>query len=256
MTEPVCRSPRGQVVQLRAGPAIVLGHPVRLGEDQVLGDLAQRPVPGKGGNGVLLLGSGERQVGGKEEGPGHEAGDILDEAGVLERVDHALAHDDVGLEELHDDERQGLVVVVYFRDQAGRMARLYGQGHLLVVGARQGQGPALAHQAHIGQRLLDGDAARRPADDEHQIEIAVPDLLHPPVLGAAAEPRAHHLNPGQIASQAGLVMGMKAARNHARLAVHALSPACLPISANLSRHAKQCPIVVAGMPLGAARQIR
>ena len=46
-------------------PAVLLGLTVRIGEDQVFRDLAQRMVAGERRNPVLLLGSGNREVGRK-----------------------------------------------------------------------------------------------------------------------------------------------------------------------------------------------
>lgn len=49
-----------QAVEIRRGPAVLLGDAVGIGEDQVLGDLAQRMVAGEGRDALLLLGRGER----------------------------------------------------------------------------------------------------------------------------------------------------------------------------------------------------
>ena len=103
--------------------------------------------------------------------------------------DQPLAHDDMRLEQLHHDERQRLVVVQHRRHEAGRELRLLRQGEIFVMGARQRQRPALADEAHVGQRLLHGDAALRALDDEDEVEIAVADLGDRPGGGLAAEPR-------------------------------------------------------------------
>src|SRR3712207_6943031 len=43
-------------------------------------------------------------------------------------------------------------------------------------GALEGQRPALADEAHIGQRLLHHEAAGRALHDEDEVEVAVADL--------------------------------------------------------------------------------
>ena len=84
------------------------------------------------------------------------------------------------LEQLHDDERKRLIVVEHGRHQSWRQPGLMRQRQIFVMGARQRQRPALADQTHIGQRLLDGDSAFCPLDDEHEIEVAVADLADRP----------------------------------------------------------------------------
>ena len=87
-----------------------------------------------------------------------------------------------------DDERKRLVVVQHGRHQPGRQPRLMRERQIFVMRARQRQRPAFADEAHIGQRLLDGDAARSPLDDEHEVEVAVADLADRPGGGRSAEP--------------------------------------------------------------------
>ena len=71
----------------------------------------------------------------------------------------------------------------------GARAGLVRQRQMFVVRTRQRQRPALADQAHIGQRLLDGDSAVAAAYDEDEIEIAVADLADGPAGRRSAQPR-------------------------------------------------------------------
>jgi hypothetical protein len=64
--------------------------------------------------------------------------------------------------------------------------------------ARQRQRPALADEAHVRQRLLDGDAAHVPLYDEHEIEVAVADLADRPGCWRAAKPGRDRGKPGEV----------------------------------------------------------
>jgi hypothetical protein len=101
------------------GPAILFGLEVRLGEDQVLGDLAQRMIASERGDALLLLRCWNREVGAEEQRPRQEGRDILDKAGITNSGNEPLAHDDVRLEQFHGDEGERLVVVKHGRHQSG-----------------------------------------------------------------------------------------------------------------------------------------
>ena len=96
---------RGIGIELRRGPAVELRHAVGIGEDQVLGDLAQRGVAGEGGDHRLLPVRRQRKVGGEVERARHEGRDVVGEFRIDGRRDHAAPHDDVRLEQLHHDQR-------------------------------------------------------------------------------------------------------------------------------------------------------
>ena len=143
-------------------PAVLLGLAVGIGEDQILGDLAERMVAGERGDALLLLGGGNREVGREEQRARQKGRDVPDKARIERAGNQPLAHDDMRLDQLHDDEGERLVVVQHRRHQTGRQPGLMRERQIFVMRARQRQRPALADEPHIGQRLLDGDAARRP----------------------------------------------------------------------------------------------
>ena len=191
---------RGRIEPGR-GPAILLGLAVGIGEDQILGDLAQRVVARERGDPLLLLRGGNREVGGEEQRPRQEGRDVFDKARIERAGNQPLAHDDVRLEQLHGDERERLVVVKHRRHQTGRQPRLMHERQIFIVRARQRQRPALADQTHIGQRLLDGDSALAPLDDEHEIEVAVADLADRPGRRRSSELRGDGGKPRKVVPQ-------------------------------------------------------
>lgn len=191
----------GERIEIRRSPAVLLGDAVRIGEDQILGDLAQRMVAGESCDALLLLGRRHREVGGEEQCPRHEGGDVIDKARILRARNHPLAHDDVGLEQLHHRQRQGLVVMQQRRHEAGRELGLPRQSEIFVMSPGQRQRPALADEADIGQRLLHGDAAAAALDDENEIEIAVADFGDRPGGRLAAEGRGEIRNAREIVPQ-------------------------------------------------------
>ena len=54
------------------------------------------------------------------------------------------------------------------------------------MGAIERQRPALAHHAHVGQRLLDHHATGTAGDDEYQIEVAIAHFTDLPLCRVAA----------------------------------------------------------------------
>ena len=192
-------------VEPRLRPAVLLGHAIGIGEDQVLGDLAQRMVAGERRDPLLLLGGGKREVGREKQRARQEGRDVADKARIERAGNQPLAHDDMRLDQLHDDEREPLIVVQHGRHQAGRQPRLMRQRQIFVMRARQRQRPAFADEPHIGQRLLDGDAARGPLDDEHEVEVAVADLADRPGGRRAAKPGGDRREPCEVVPQIGLM---------------------------------------------------
>ena len=128
-----------------------------------------------------------------------------DKARIERAGNQPLAHDDMRLDQLHHDEREPLIVVQHSRHQSGRQPRLMRQRQIFVMRARQRQRPAFADEAHIRQRLLDGDAARGPLDDEHEIEVAVADLADRPGSGCAAKPGRDRREPREVVPQIGFM---------------------------------------------------
>ena len=185
-------------------PAILFRQTVGVGEDEVLGDLAQRVVAGEGGKTRLLLGGGKREVRGEEQRACQEGRQVLGEARIARARDQPAPQDDVGLEELHHDELQGLVEMQDLGNEARRQLRLAPQGKVLVMGARQRQRPALPDEAHEGKRLFHRDAAMGAFDDEDEVQIAVTDLAHRPGCALLAETLARGRNAGEIAGKIGL----------------------------------------------------
>ena len=110
-----------------------------------------------------------------------------------------------GSNQLHDDEREPLIVVQHVRHQTGRQPRLMRQRQIFVMRARQRQRPAFADETHVWQRLLDGDAARGSLDDEHEIEIAIANLDDRPGSGRAAQPDRDRRDLCEVIPQLGLM---------------------------------------------------
>ena len=102
-------------------------------------------------------------------------------------------------------EREGLIVMQHRRHQPGRQPGLMRQRQIFVMRARQRQRPAFADEPYIGQRLLDGDAARGPLDDEHEVEVAVADLADRPGSRLAAKPGRDRREPCKVIPQIGLM---------------------------------------------------
>ena len=76
---------------------------------------------------------------------------------------------------------------------------------MLEEGAAHGQGPALADQPDIGQRLLQHHAAFGPFDHENQVEIAVAHFADLPVRRLAAEVGRNGRDIRQIGGNVGLL---------------------------------------------------
>jgi hypothetical protein len=156
-------------------------------------------------NPLLLLGCGNREVGREKQRARQKGRDVTDKAQIERAGNQPLAHDDVRFEQFHDDERERLVVVQHRRHQSGRQPRLMRQRQIFVMRARQRQRPALADEAHVRQRLLDGDAARGPLDDEHEVEVAVADLADRPGSGCAAKTGRDRGKPREVIPQIGFM---------------------------------------------------
>lgn len=144
-------------------------------------------VAGEGGDPLLLLGRRYSEIGRQEQRPRQKGRDIIDKARIGPAGHQPLAHDDVRLEQLHDDKRERLIVVQHIRHERGRQPGLLRQRQIFVMRARQRQRPALADKPHVRQRLLDGNAARRSLDNKHEVEVAVADLADRPRSRRTAE---------------------------------------------------------------------
>src|SRR6185503_2990227 len=79
--------------------------------------------------------------------------------------------------------------------------------------APQRERPALADQAHVGERLFHHHAALGAFDDEDEVEVAVADLAHPPVGRLAAEAGGDRRQARQISSDVVFLQGAIAGRD-------------------------------------------
>lgn len=104
-------------------------------------------------------------------------------------------------QKLHDDQRLLLVEMEDLRHLAGRARSLARQRVVFEEGALKRQRPALADKAHIGQGLLDDQAAFVAVDDEHQVEVAIADLADAPCGRIVSETGAQRLQPTQPRAQ-------------------------------------------------------
>ncbi len=94
----------------------------------------------------------------------------------------------MGREEFHDDDRLARIEMENLRHHSRIALSLSGQGVVFKERTFQRQGPAIAHEADIGQRLLDDNGALGAFDDEDQIEISVADFPHFPLGCISANP--------------------------------------------------------------------
>jgi hypothetical protein len=107
--------------------------------------------------------------------------------GQFAPIDQRAAQDDVRCQILHDDQRLRLVEEENLRHHTGSTRSLAHQRVVFEEGAFQRQRPALADKANIGQGLLDDRRAFAARDDEHEVEVAVADLLDGPVRNVPAD---------------------------------------------------------------------
>jgi hypothetical protein len=68
------------------------------------------------------------------------------------------------------------------------MAAVLLEAFVLEEGALQRHRPAFADKPHIGQGLLDADAACRPPDQEDEVQVSVADLADLPITRLPAQP--------------------------------------------------------------------
>ena len=180
-------------VELRRGVPVHRRFVIGVGEDEVLGDVAELGIVGKQRQILLARAGLHVEIGAAKERARHEAAEVAGDVRQLPALDQRTAQDDMRRQVLHDDERLGFVEVVDLRHQAGRARLLPGKRMVLEEGALERQRPALADQPHIGQRLLDDRSALVALDDEDQIEIAVADFTDVPASGSAADARRQRL---------------------------------------------------------------
>ena len=114
------------------------------------------------------------------------------------------------------------------RCEPRRVAAVLDQRLVLEEGALQRQRPAFADQPHIGQRLLDAEAAGRAAHQEDEVQIAVAHLVHLPRGGGAAETRAERRVSGEIGREALDIEGPVAVGNGDGAVVSAQGSVALP----------------------------
>ncbi len=203
-------------VEIRPRPAIERRFAIGVGENEILGNFAERGVRREQLRARFMLRRRSREHGGREQSRGEKLRDVVGEAGIFDPADEPLAHDDVRMEIFHYDHRLGAIEVENLGRQSSRVSRLFGQRVIFEPAALQRQRPGFSDETHIGQRLLDDDARSRPFDNEDEIEIAVADLADAPVGRLAAEPFANDRNFGERAGKAQSVNG--------RVGRHAVSP--------------------------------
>ena len=185
-------------------------------------------LPQKRGDARLLLGRAHAEVGGEEERARHVFGHVGGCARVADALDHAAPHDDVRLQQLHRRQHHGRVEMVDRGREPRRVAAVLDQRLVLEEGALQRQRPAFADQPHIGQRLLDAEAAGRAAHQEDEVQIAVAHFVDAPAVGRAAETCAERRNFGETGGEARHVERPVAVGNGDGVVVSAQGSVALP----------------------------
>ena len=212
----------GDCIELGCRPAVARVHHVRLGKDEIFGDLAQLGVGAERRHHPLFPVGGQRHVRSKEEGAGEIVADLFCKRRIASTLDHSPPHDDVWAQPLHDDGIESGLVVIGLRQQAPDMFCLLAHIFMFEEGALQGHRPALADKTDIGQGLLDADPAGRPFDQENEIEVAVADLADLPGIGSAAEPGSDAIDAGEKFGQQLVVEGVITGRSLKRHGQHRL----------------------------------
>ena len=172
-----------EAVELRRRMPVHRRFEIGVGEDQVLGDVAELDIVGEQRQIRLAIARLHGEVGAAKQRAGHEQADVAGDVRQLPPVDQRAAQDDVRRQILHDDQRLAFVEMIDRRHRARRARLLPGQRVVFEEGALQRQRPAVADEPHIGQRLLDDGGALVALDDEDQVQIAVADLAHLPARG-------------------------------------------------------------------------
>ena len=103
---------RHQRIELRRGVAVHGCLEIRIGEDQVLGDVAEFGIVGEQRQVFLALARLHRKVGAAEQCARHEQAEVRRDLRQPAAVDQRLAQDDVRRQVLHDDERLRLVEMI------------------------------------------------------------------------------------------------------------------------------------------------
>ena len=135
----------------------------------------------------VFLRGGEREVRAAEQRFSSESCQIIGDARIDRRGNQPLAQNDMRRQKIHDDGGAPGVEKMHMRHKARHMAHLALQGLMLKISALQRQRPTVAHQPHIGQGLLDHEAACGAGDDEHEVEVAIAHLAHLPGGWSAAQ---------------------------------------------------------------------
>jgi len=101
----------------------------------------------------------------------------------------------------HDDQRLRFVEVIDLGHRARITLGLADERVILEKGALQRQRPGIAHEAHIGKRLLHDHRAPGAFHDEDEVEVAVPHLADIPLAGVGPEPFGHGAHMAQPLGQ-------------------------------------------------------
>ena len=151
---------------------------VRIVEEQIFGDLAHLRVDEFRHLRFLLV-RVQEEIAGVEQRVREVFTQLTRRLRVIIIFDQLAAPDAMAGEIFHHHYRQFRVKVVDFHGVLRAVPVMLDQGLRLQTGAIQRQRPGLADAAHVGQRLLDDDAAHARAVEnfKHQIEVAVAYLL-------------------------------------------------------------------------------
>jgi len=91
--------------------------------------------------------------------------------------------------------------------------RFLNEGLMLERRALQGERPALSHKSQIRDCLLYHNATVRTANDEHEVEIAVANLLDPPFAGVPPKYVAYAPGCRKILRETTFIYGMVSRRD-------------------------------------------
>ena len=154
--------------------AVALVDLVRIVEEQIFGDLAHLRVDEFRHLRFFLV-RVQVEIAGVEQRVREVFAQLLRRLRVVNVVDQLAAPDAMAGEIFHHHHRQLRVKVVDFHGVLRAVLVVLDQGLRFKTGAVQRQRPGLADAAHVGQRLLNDDAAHARAVEnfEYQIEVAV-----------------------------------------------------------------------------------
>src|ERR1700730_17126560 len=122
MVLPECR---GDIIELRAGPAIQFRNAIGIGENEIFRDLAKLNVFAKESDPFLLGSSVQEQVRSLEEGLSHELSDVTGQLGINGATDKAFPKNNVRCEILHHHCGGGLIEVIRFWYEVRDVSRFF-----------------------------------------------------------------------------------------------------------------------------------